>query len=373
MLPKELFVTVILWERHTVLEPFPTLPLLNKSYRLAGRVDPGFRKLQVVVTLPNGKVTESALGASPDGRFDAVVPFDRGAGEYSVEITAEGRLGPAVLDLMHCYAGVAYPPPVMPPAAVAAPADLRQAERMMLDMVNRARLDAGLPPLLFDERVAEVARKHGQDMATNRFFAHVSPTQGDLSDRMKRGGIAVKKCTENLATNQTLSGAHQGLMESPGHRKNILDPDVSRLGIGIVRSDGGQLLVTEDFTQPYQALDAGVVGAQFLADLNASRARDGNRPLTSSPILDRIAAENSRAMMVKETLGYDRARSLLEQEKLRYRYIQMAVFKSADPLKPEQLAEALKPRYTHVGIGVTQSSARTGEKFLWFTVLLAEK
>jgi hypothetical protein len=37
------------------------------------------------------------------------------------------------------------------------------------------------------------------------------------------------------------------------------------------------------------------------------------------------------------------------------------------------LAEALKPRYTHVGIGVTQSSARTGEKFLWFTVLLAEK
>lgn len=372
-LPRQYYVALILCERRSTLERFPSQPLLGRSYRLAGQLERGLTNAHLVVTAPNGRVTEQPLPLDGENRYDAVVAFDKGAGKYSVEVTGEGRAGPLVLDLMHCYAGVPYPPPALPAATAPTPTDLRQAERLMAEFVNRARAEARLPALAYDERLAAVARRHSEDMARGRYFAHISPTAGDLSARMAQAGLKARRFSENLAGNQSLAAAHQGLMDSPGHRRNILDPDLTHLGVGIARAESGQLLITENFREEFSTYDLNQVAGQLFRAINAARERDRVRPLAISQPLSRVALENARGMMSAGKLGYDRAKALLAQERLAYQYVQMAVFQSTDPLKAEAVTEAAKARYDEVGIGVTQSTGADGEKVLWTTVLLGEK
>jgi uncharacterized protein YkwD len=367
---RELYVTLIFVERHSTLEPFPTLPILGAEYRLAGRLEAGLKSPSLDITAPDGRVTERKLDLTANGGFSTTVRFDRGRGEYSVEITAVGKHGPTVLDLMHCYAGMEYPEPVVPPKPEAAPADLRDAEQAMAHRINQARADANLPPLTYDDRLADAARGHSEDMAKNGYFAHVSPTAGDLLARMNSAGIQARKFTENIANNQDLAAAHRELMESPGHRKNILDPEATSVGVGIARDEAGQFLVTEDFLQRYQDYDCAALAAQLIRDVNDARANAGFAALETSAALSRIALDNSRAMMRNGKLSPDRAKALLARERLPLRYVEMGLLSSTDPPKPEQVPESLKARYHDIGVGIVQSAAPSGEKMLWATVLL---
>jgi uncharacterized protein YkwD len=256
---------------------------------------------------------------------------------------------------------------------VKTPSNLRLAERMIFDMVNRSRAEAGLAPLEYDDALAAVGRGHSADMRANRFFAHVSPTQGDLTDRMTRAGIKGRRFTENIAANPDLGSAHRGLMDSPGHRKNILDPEATRLGVGIVQGEDKQLFITENFMQDFMAYDPGAVAEGFLRSVTAARAGRGIPALSRDATLDRIARENSEAMSRIGKLTHETARSEMQRTRLNVRSVQIGILQSTDPPKAEQLAETLKGKYSLVGIGVTQSQAADGERTLWTTVLMGEK
>ena len=120
-------------------------------------------------------------------------------------------------------------------------------EASMLDMVNRERRAAGLSPLSPDPELTEVARRHSSDMFARGYFAHDTPEGRNPFDRMREGGVRFLAAGENLALAPSLQVAHNGLMNSPGHRRNIMDPQFGRLGIGVM--DGGVrgLMVTQNF------------------------------------------------------------------------------------------------------------------------------
>jgi uncharacterized protein YkwD len=120
-------------------------------------------------------------------------------------------------------------------------------EAQMLELVNQERVAAGLGALAPDPEQTEVARAHSADMFARGYFAHVSPDGLDPFDRMKRAGVTFRTAGENLALAPTVRVAHTGLMNSPGHRANILRPAFGRLGIGIV--DGGYrgIMVSQEF------------------------------------------------------------------------------------------------------------------------------
>ena len=120
-------------------------------------------------------------------------------------------------------------------------------EAQMLELVNEERRAAGLKPLAPDPEMTEVARAHSADMFARGYFAHVSPDGLNPFDRMTRAGVKFRVAGENLALAPTLKIAHTGLMNSPGHRANILHPSFGRLGVGIL--DGGYrgLMVTQNF------------------------------------------------------------------------------------------------------------------------------
>jgi uncharacterized protein YkwD len=122
-----------------------------------------------------------------------------------------------------------------------------EIEAQMLEMVNRERVAGGLKPLEADPELTEVARKHSADMFARGYFSHDTPENLDPFDRMRRDGVRFSTAGENLALAPTVQIAHNGLMNSPGHRANILRPQFGRVGIGIM--DGGRrgLMVTQNF------------------------------------------------------------------------------------------------------------------------------
>jgi uncharacterized protein YkwD len=122
-----------------------------------------------------------------------------------------------------------------------------ELEAQMLELVNRERAAAGLPPLVFDQELLPVARAHSADMFARGYFSHNTPEGRDPFDRIRASGVPFRTAGENLALAPTLPIAHNGLMNSPGHRANILRPEFGRVGIGIM--DGGMrgLMVTQNF------------------------------------------------------------------------------------------------------------------------------
>jgi uncharacterized YkwD family protein len=114
---------------------------------------------------------------------------------------------------------------------------LTPEEQQMVDLVNQARQQEGLAPLTVDMELSKTARLKSQDMVDKNYFSHQSPTYGSPFDMMKQFGISYSTAGENIACNQTVEAAHKALMESPGHRENILSKDFTHIGVGIV--DGG--------------------------------------------------------------------------------------------------------------------------------------
>ena len=66
-------------------------------------------------------------------------------------------------------------------------------------------------------------------------------------------------------------------MDSPGHRKDILDPELTRVGVGIVRDENGQFLVTEDFMEDYRTYDTAALAQQLIEGLNEAARRRPDR------------------------------------------------------------------------------------------------
>lgn len=122
-----------------------------------------------------------------------------------------------------------------------------ELEARMLELVNKERMERGLRPLAPDPELTAVARKHSADMFARGYFAHDTPEGRSPFDRMKQDKVDFIAAGENLALAPTVPVAHSGLMNSPGHRANILGKDFGRLGIGIM--DGGMrgLMVTQNF------------------------------------------------------------------------------------------------------------------------------
>jgi|SRR5690554_818200 uncharacterized YkwD family protein len=111
---------------------------------------------------------------------------------------------------------------------------LSSDEQRMVNLVNSERQKAGLAPLKVDLDLSRVARIKSQDMRDNNYFSHTSPTYGSPFDMMRSFGISYRTAGENIALHGSVESAHNGLMNSDGHRANILSPNFTHIGIGIV-------------------------------------------------------------------------------------------------------------------------------------------
>lgn len=122
-------------------------------------------------------------------------------------------------------------------------------EQQMLNLVNDERAKAGVTPLVWEDALAAVARAHSEDMFKRGYFSHYSPEGKDVGDRLNAAGISYTYAGENLALAPNIQSAHDGLMNSPGHRRNILDPAFRKIGIGAVNGGVYGEMITQVFTE----------------------------------------------------------------------------------------------------------------------------
>lgn len=108
------------------------------------------------------------------------------------------------------------------------------SEAQMFADVNHERTGRGMPALKLDGRITTVARAYAMDMWERHYFSHYNPEGKTVADRFNAAGISYEVVGENLALAPTEETAMNGLMNSPGHRANILDTEFHIVGIGVI-------------------------------------------------------------------------------------------------------------------------------------------
>lgn len=140
------------------------------------------------------------------------------------------------------------PTPTPTPTPTPAPVSgLTANEKLMLDLINQERAKAGAAPLQVDMRLVESARVKSKDMITNNYFSHTSPVYGSFSALIRKYAPDYTYLGENLAGNRQVGAAHTALMNSDGHRRNILNPNYKYIGIGIVEGGPYGMMFTQHF------------------------------------------------------------------------------------------------------------------------------
>ncbi|RKQ34708.1 CAP domain-containing protein [Oceanobacillus halophilus] len=127
--------------------------------------------------------------------------------------------------------------------------DLKEGfEYQLFDLTNAARVHHGLSVLSWEEGLRETARDHSADMADNNYFGHTNLEGQSPFDRMEEDDIVFRMAGENLAAGQPSSiFAHEGLMNSLGHRENILKNEFDGLAVGVAFNEDAQPFYTENF------------------------------------------------------------------------------------------------------------------------------
>ncbi|MBM7624462.1 CAP domain-containing protein [Sporohalobacter salinus] len=125
--------------------------------------------------------------------------------------------------------------------------NLSSIEKQMVDLINKARKENNVDPLKTDKELTKLARMKSKDMVKNDYFSHYSPTYGSPFDMLNKFGVEYLQAGENIAANSSVEAAHRELMNSKGHRRNILNPQYTHVGVGIKSSDKYGYIFTQLF------------------------------------------------------------------------------------------------------------------------------
>jgi len=158
-------------------------------------------------------------------------------------------------------------------ALPAAAADIKRDDdgaRQLARFVNRERERDGLQRLQWDDRLADAALRHARIMAEHGELSHEFRGEARLRDRVAVTGARFNDVAENVAYDNDVEGAHIHLMQSTGHRANILNPRYNAIGIAVVWR-GERVYVVEDFTRSMEEQSDATVAAKVFAAFNRQR------------------------------------------------------------------------------------------------------
>jgi uncharacterized protein YkwD len=375
-------VMVALQESFVDLDPIARAQPAGGNVLVRGRLHEGFQRPEVFVTAPDGTVLSRVLIGGDPVRFGGTFRCGPQKGRYQIEVTGEDRFGSTVVANFPIWCGA--PAPMS--AATAAPAgpsgDDRftttpAAEQSIWKLLNADRAHAGLPPLAWDAQLAGVARGHSADMQAHKFFGHISPSTGSAADRARKANVDAMLILENVARAFTPGEAERGLMNSPGHRANILSKEAARVGVGVVYDPlSREILVTQLFSRPPQKFDAHTADELRRGLVDARRARK-LRPLERDAPLDELAHSTAQLIAQHGMSTAEAGRRIDEALSSQGhwsggRTIFAVVATAAQAV--ESMGNAIgDANVTHVGVGVEPGRRKEGGSALFVVIVLATR
>ncbi len=136
------------------------------------------------------------------------------------------------------------------------------AAEQLFALANQSRAQAGAEPLQWDRTLAEAAMRHCERMAQEGPIAHRYGGEPDLTERAAATGSHFSLIEENIAVGSYAAQIHEGWMNSPGHRRNLLSPEVDRVGIAVIETRGA-LYAVADYARGVQVMTPAQVEAKM--------------------------------------------------------------------------------------------------------------
>jgi uncharacterized protein YkwD len=377
---QKMISTLFLGKRPALMDPLPVCPPPSSRLKLRMQLLRGYRHARWLLTTPKGEVQDDIL-IYEEGAWGGTVPLDSGKGTYQMEIVVHGPSGPEVAALFPLYVGIERP---AIPTVKLHPAPERyrtpeEAETALLRLLNKERLRQDLPALTPDEQLSAVAREHSLQLLTERHAAHRTAMTGSLLDRLRRSDIPFTRALENVSLSPSPEAAHERFMESPGHRLNVLDPDVTVAGIGIAMERGSQediLAVTEVFIEPAQSEAVSNLAEKITELINRRRKSRGRFALGLDRELSSVALRSARRLAAlggqadAKSEG-DALLSPLTGDDEDNSGVQIHYFKTANLNRVLAARGILDEDINRVGIGVAKPSDQGAPGELWIAVIFA--
>ena len=369
-------VVMLSW-RWVELEPVPRQVGEGDPIAVRGRLIGDHRNPAVVVAQPDGQVRRLPAGSGPD--FDVRVPTGA-EGTYQVEVVGRGEHGDTVIANFPVFVGTEIPRQVrLSGVADGGGRDVESVRRELIEMLNETRRGAGLPELTEHAGLREVALGHSRDMVANDYIGHQSPRSGTPADRVRTSGLQSGLVLENIGRGYSAAEIHRGLMESPGHRANLVNPDVSHVGIGVVAQPEGArsaFIVTEVFVRMAERVDLTGAPSTIVDLINRSRSARGAPPVEIQDHLSEAAQSAATEFFADPGLSQqdtvDDASASLRRFAIAYRRLGGVMAIVADVSEAGALEPTLDPDVRHVGIGVAQGTRPdTGPNAIAVVIILA--
>jgi len=368
---------VTLSTRAVELTPVARQQPAGPPVQVRGRLLGALQNPTFAVTQPSGEVTRVPAGTGP--AFDVRIPTGT-PGVYRVELLAHGARGDTVVANFPLFVGIDVPTSITLASASTASSsgDVNDVKAELFALINESRATQGRAPLERDEAIGRVAVAHSRDMVDHNFVGHTSPTTGSASDRVQRASLRSGLVLENIGRGYSAREIHRGLLESPGHRANIFNPDVTHVGVGVIAEPEGArtaFVVTEVFLKMAREIDLSAAPAELLAMLNRARHARGSRALESDPNLSRAANEAAAHFFSDPQASQqdvvDDASASLRRFSIQFRRIGGLMAVVTDLSEAGSLEPALDSEVRYVGLGVAQGTrADTGPNAISVVIML---
>ncbi|HET9598114.1 MAG TPA: CAP domain-containing protein, partial [Anaeromyxobacteraceae bacterium] len=276
-------------------QPVPRQLPAGGTTRLEGKVLGDVARTTVLVGDPSGKL--ETIGPKDGPAFAADLKCGDKPGVLLVEVRGEQGAGATAAARFPIGCGVELPRSTPIPQAEAA-VDPAASEKKLLDAVNALRASAGVRPLALDEAVAKVARDASQ--AQSR--ATGSAVDFDVAGALAKADVPSPLVLLNPAAAFTPDEAQWRLTTSPQHRSNMLNPNATHAGVGVVAAREGKEVaipvyyVTELLVRELPVIDTEAMRGR-LREAVATRRRDARaEPVKPDPLLEDVAQKYAAAL-----------------------------------------------------------------------------
>lgn len=242
------------------LDPLQAQAQPDSSWRVTGTLLAEWQGLHALALGADGAMRELPVAVAGQ-QLVLEVPTGSSRGPLDVQVLGDGPDGPGKLVQLRVWVGMAPPQSwrFRKPASEAHIDTAAEAEERMFALINADRRAHGLPALRWDPRLRDIAAAHSADMRDRGYFSHRTPDGGMPDDRLRAAGYRAAAFAENIALDDAIAQAEQGLMHSLGHRRNLLDPKVTHVGVGASGEalDGGRYRwwLTQLFAKPAHTVD----------------------------------------------------------------------------------------------------------------------
>jgi hypothetical protein len=233
------------------------------------------------------------------------------------------------------------------------------SEQEIVRLVNAERTKAGLDPLTVDSRLTDIARQHSQLMLSRKTLSHQLSGEGDVRQRVISSGVRFDMSGENVAYDRDAASAHRSLMNSPPHRANILRPEFTTIGVGVVRI-GDSIYVTQDFARRLQEMSPTQAETAVSRSFDALRRNSGVPPLklVPQPSLRDLACN----MASQDRLETDLARDIANVRSV-------LVWTATEPQKlPSDMQKLRTTSASRWSVGACFASSRRYQNPVWWMI-----